>query len=111
MNPETEACPAHAHDIVGRVSRWWALSPLDNTVHMAASEHPSGWLAARCGARLPTGTHQHDQPPPGPPCEPCRVIFIADVTRPGRSPVEPSPRDAPSDRPVPPVGDTGDAAP
>jgi hypothetical protein len=32
-----------------------------------------------------------DQPPPGPACESCRLIVLADATRPGRSLVEHAP--------------------
>ncbi len=41
-------------------------------------EHPIGRLRARCGAALDLTVIQHDQPPHGPPCETCRLIFIAD---------------------------------
>jgi len=56
----------------------WALSPLEGAVHLLDGDHPAGGLTARCGAALPTDTHRHDQPPPGPPCEDCRMIFLAD---------------------------------
>jgi hypothetical protein len=67
---------------VSRAARWWVISPLDRAVHLLVpeGEHPRGVLTARCGHRLPTAAHQHDQPPPGPPCEPCRVSFLADFT-------------------------------
>lgn len=81
-----------------------AVPGLDGSV--VAPGHPPGRLAERCGALLPAGTHRHDRPPPGAPGELCRVIFVADLTRPGRSPVEHSPRHAPGDRPVPPIEGT-----
>jgi hypothetical protein len=40
--------------------------------------HLPGGLTARCGHLLPTAIHQLDQPPPGPPCEDCRLILLAD---------------------------------
>lgn len=83
----------------------WALSPVDHSVHLLGlpGTTPEA-LMARCGHRLPTGTHQHEQPPPGPPCERCRVIFITDFARdPGRPPVEHPPLPAPGGRPVPTV--------
>ena len=42
--------------------------------------HDPDVLKARRGHLLPTGIHRHDQPPRGMPCEPCRVIFLADFT-------------------------------
>jgi hypothetical protein len=58
----------------------WAISPLDCAVHLLGSEgdYPPGVLQARCGHLLPPVVHQLDQPPPGPPCEDCRLIFLAD---------------------------------
>jgi hypothetical protein len=58
----------------------WAISSLDCAVHLLVSEgdEPLGVLQARCGHLLPTVVHQLDQPPPGPPCEDCRLIFLAD---------------------------------
>lgn len=57
----------------------WAVFLLDFRVHvLAEGDFVGGVLAARCGHQLPTMVHQHDQPPPGPPCEDCRVIFLAD---------------------------------
>lgn len=58
----------------------WMLSPMDACVHLMAltGAHPAGVLPARCGHLLPTAVHQHDQPPPGPPCEHCRLMFLAD---------------------------------
>jgi hypothetical protein len=38
---------------------------------------------ARCGQVLPTDVIEHDQPPPGPPCEPCRLMFLEDFTADG----------------------------
>jgi hypothetical protein len=60
----------------------WAVSPRDFCVHLLLLEggHLPGVLKARCGHLLPAAVHQHDQPPPGPPCEPCRQIFLADFT-------------------------------
>lgn len=70
---------------VARVSRpaRWAVSPLDFCVHMVSMEndHPPDGLKARCAAVLPTVVNQHDQPPPGPPCERCRLMFLADFGR------------------------------
>jgi hypothetical protein len=37
-------------------------------------------LMARCGHALPTDVIEHDQPPPGSPCEPCRLMFLEDFT-------------------------------
>lgn len=69
-----------------RASRpWrWVVSPLDLSVHMVLPEgdHPPGGLKARCAAVLSTVVNQHDQPPPGPPCESCRLMFLADFTHP-----------------------------
>jgi hypothetical protein len=65
---------------VSRPARW-ALSPLDFCVHLLPEDdYLRGVLTARCGHLLPTVVHQHDQPPPGPPCEPCRLIFLTDFT-------------------------------
>lgn len=61
----------------------WALSPLDCQVHLLV---PSGEqdtivaLKARCGTSLPGVAIQHDQPPPGPPCEACTRVFLAEFT-------------------------------
>jgi hypothetical protein len=92
---------------VGAVRWWYALSRLDNAVHLLAPERPHGALAARCGHALPAAARAHDQPPPGPPCESCRLILLADATRPGRSPVEHVPLSVPGDRPVPPTDNDG----
>jgi hypothetical protein len=35
----------------------------------------------RCGHLLPMAVRQRDQPPPGPPCEPCRQIFLPSSPR------------------------------
>lgn len=91
---------------MGAVRWWWARSWLDHAVHLLATEHPPGALTARCGHLLPAATREHDQPPPGSPCESCRLIFIADAARPGRSPVEHPPLPVPGDRPVSPADDT-----
>ena len=58
----------------------WALSPLDCQVHLLApvEQDATSALEARCGAVLPVAAIQHDQPPPGPPCESCTRVFIAD---------------------------------
>jgi hypothetical protein len=57
----------------------WAISPLDSDVHLLLDpDGPRGEVRARCGQLLPTDTQVHDQPPPGPPCESCRVIYLAD---------------------------------
>lgn len=58
-----------------RSSARWAVSP-DRVVHLL--DHRLGGRTARCGALLATDTHRYDQPPPGPPCEDCRVIYLAD---------------------------------
>lgn len=64
-------------------ARRWAMCPVDFCVHLLVSEggHVSGGLMARCGHLLPTTVNQHDQPPPGPTCERCNLIFLADFTR------------------------------
>ncbi|MGH3962519.1 MAG: hypothetical protein ACRDRY_04555 [Pseudonocardiaceae bacterium] len=63
----------------------WAMSTPDCEVHLLTqSEHPTDTLKARCGASLDLGVIQHDQPPPGPPCEPCRLIFLVEASAPGR---------------------------
>ncbi len=55
------------------------MSPLDFSVHLLPEDgHLPDGLKARCGHLLPTAVHQHDQPPPGAPCEGCRLIFLAD---------------------------------
>ncbi len=58
----------------------WALSSLDTRVHMVTPtlKRSQGDLTARCGHLLPTATHDYDQPPPGAPCERCRLLFLAD---------------------------------
>jgi hypothetical protein len=90
---------------VTRAARRWVVSPLDFCVHLLPEGgHLSGGLTARCGHQLPTAVHQLDQPPPGSPCEGCRLIFLADFALraaanqlvdarsnpldPGRSPVD-----------------------
>jgi hypothetical protein len=66
---------------VTRLARRWAASPLDSYVHLLLEGGPlSGVLTARCGHQLTTVVNQHDQPPPGPPCEWCRLAFLADFT-------------------------------
>ncbi|MCA1704476.1 MAG: hypothetical protein LC808_14935 [Actinobacteria bacterium] len=69
------------YHLVTRSTRW-ALSKQDFCVHLVAppTEPRASILIARCGHPLPPGTHQHDQPPPGPPCERCRLIFLADFS-------------------------------
>lgn len=59
----------------------WAMSRLDFCVHLLvpAAGHSTDVLTARCGRLLPMSVTQHDQPPPGPPCERCRLIFLADA--------------------------------
>jgi hypothetical protein len=94
---------------VTHAARRWVVSPLDFCVHLLPEGgHLSGGLTARCGHQLPTAVHQLDQPPPGSPCEGCRLIFLADFALratagvltdasitatpdPGRPPVEPYP--------------------
>jgi hypothetical protein len=57
----------------------WAMSHWDSRVHLLTEEQVlAGVLTARCGLPLPTDAHRHDQPPPGSPCECCRLIFIMD---------------------------------
>jgi hypothetical protein len=70
---------------------------------------------AHCGHVLPTGATQHEEPPSGPLCEPCRLIFlessaVSDSSRGGRGYclMSPDPRSAtvdpfrrPDGRPVP----------
>jgi hypothetical protein len=58
----------------------WATSPLDSDIHLLDRDGPHGEVTARCGQLLPTDTRVYDQPPPGPPCEDCRVIYLADFT-------------------------------
>jgi hypothetical protein len=60
-------------------ARRWAVSPVDSCVHLLPDgEHLPGALMARCGHLVPTEVHQYDQPPPRPPCEGCRLTFLAD---------------------------------
>jgi hypothetical protein len=68
---EHQECP------VTRETIRWAVSPLDFCVHLLP-EASAGVLTARCGHLLPTGVSNYDQPPPGPPCEDCRLILLAD---------------------------------
>lgn len=64
---------------VTRAVRRWAVSPLDCCVHLLPEEdHLPGGLTVRCGHQLPTGVGHFDQPLPGPPCEGCRLILLAD---------------------------------
>jgi hypothetical protein len=42
-------------------------------------------LTARCGEVLRTDVIEHDQPPPGPLCESCRLMFLEDFTAGGSS--------------------------
>lgn len=72
----------------------WALSPLDTRVHMVTPtvKRSQGVLTARCGHLLPTATHDYDQPPPGAPCERCRLLFLADFA------TAPAPSRTPSSR-------------
>ncbi|MGH3777292.1 MAG: hypothetical protein ACRDRR_16450 [Pseudonocardiaceae bacterium] len=70
------------------VSRFglFAMSPVDSCVHLLTPEGDQcpDALTARCGLLLTTVTTCHDQPPPGPPCEQCRLIFLAEASAPGR---------------------------
>lgn len=61
------------------MTRWWATS-LDGAVHLVHDGDPVGVITARCGDVLPAAVRQYDQPPLGPPCEPCRMSFLADFT-------------------------------
>jgi hypothetical protein len=105
-----------------RATRRWAVSPLDFCVHLLPE---GGGLTARCGHLLPTAVHQLDQPPPGAPCEDCRLILLADFALqsaagaltdalqnrtpdPGRPPVEPYPPYG-SRRPAGPIDHDGPA--
>jgi hypothetical protein len=64
---------------VTRSTRRWVVSPLDFCVHLLPEGgHLPGGLTARRGHLLPPAVHQLDQPPPGAPCEGCRLIFLAD---------------------------------
>ena len=65
----------------------FARSTRDGCVHVVApaGEHSTDGLTARCGQVLPTEVIEHDQPLPGPPCEPCRLMFLEDFTAGGRS--------------------------
>ncbi len=60
----------------------FARSTRDGCVHVVAptGEHSMDGLTARCGQVLPPDVIEHDQPPPGPPCEPCRLLFLEDFT-------------------------------
>lgn len=61
-------------------ARRWAVSPVDCRVHLLPEgAHPPGGLTARCGHQLPTAVLQYDQPPPGTPCEGCRLVFLGDL--------------------------------
>ena len=62
--------------------RRFAISTPDGAVHLLQGEYSVGGLGARCGVVLPIAAIQHDQPPPGPPCESCRVLFLADFATP-----------------------------
>ncbi|MGH3943940.1 MAG: hypothetical protein ACRDSI_02655 [Pseudonocardiaceae bacterium] len=62
----------------------FAMSPVESCVHLLLTpdgEFPDV-LTARCGLLLPVITCHH-QPPPGPPCERCRLMFIVEAA-PGR---------------------------
>jgi hypothetical protein len=54
------------------------MSTRDLCVHVLApaGEHSTDGLTVRCGQVLPTDVIQHGQPPPGPPCESCRLMFL-----------------------------------
>lgn len=111
-NNSTQAATERGRDTVtvGAVRWWYALSRLDNTVHLLAPERPPCALTARCGHALPAAARAHNQPPPGPPCEPCRLILLADAAtaaKPGRSPVEHPPLPVPGDRPASPADNDG----
>lgn len=67
-------------------ARRWAVSPDDCCVHLLPEgDHLPSGLTARCGHQLPTAVRQCGQPPPGPPCEGCRLIFLADFALCGMS--------------------------
>ncbi len=62
-----------------RCSVQWALSSLDCEVHLLGGCHTQDALQARCGEVLPPlAAIQHDQPPPGPPCERCSLVFLSE---------------------------------
>ncbi|MGH3964483.1 MAG: anthrone oxygenase family protein [Pseudonocardiaceae bacterium] len=68
------------------VSRFglFAMSPVDSCVHLLTPEGDQcpDVLTARCGLLLPPVITCHDQPPPGPPCERCRLIFTVGMNVP-----------------------------
>jgi hypothetical protein len=63
----------------------FARSNRDRCVHvlMPAGADSTDGHTARCGQVLPAEAIEHDQPPPGPPCEPCRLMFLEDFTADG----------------------------
>ncbi|MGH3671668.1 MAG: hypothetical protein ACRDSH_13705 [Pseudonocardiaceae bacterium] len=68
------------------VSRF-ARSTRDRCVHvlMPAGAGSADGHTARCGHVLPAEVIVHDQPPPGAPCELCRLMFLEDFTADGSS--------------------------
>jgi len=50
------------------------------TLWIPEEDHLLGLLKAGCEHLRPTAVNQHDQPPPDPPCEHCRLIFLPDFT-------------------------------
>jgi hypothetical protein len=56
----------------------FAMSTRDSCVHVLApeGEHLTDRFTARSGNKLSNNVIQQDQPPPGPPCEPCRLMFL-----------------------------------
>jgi hypothetical protein len=56
----------------------FVMYTLDFCVHVLApaGEYLTEGLTARCGQVLPIDVFQHDQPPPGSPCESCRLMCL-----------------------------------
>jgi hypothetical protein len=67
-------------DLIGLTR--FARSTRDSCVHVVApaGEHSTDGLTARCGQVLSPDVIEHDRPPPGPPCERCRLMFLEDFT-------------------------------
>jgi hypothetical protein len=62
----------------------WAVSPRDFCVHLLLrrGRPPPRTAQGTLRASAAHSCHQHDQSPPGPACEPCRAIFLADFRLP-----------------------------
>jgi len=65
----------------------FARSTRDRCVHvlMPVGADSTGGHTARCGQVLPAEVIVYDQPPPGRPCESCRLMFLEDFTADGSS--------------------------